>query len=95
MSGITVERLVQLSNPIIIDIRKNSNYDKGHIKGAINIPYYTLLSNHSSYLEKGKIYYLYCNSGGLSGEIMSQLNNLGYNTVNVIGGYECYVNKVR
>ena len=63
MTQINIKELLQLSNPIIIDIRNNYYYNKEHIKGSINIPYYNLLNNYNHYLTKNKKYYLYCNEG--------------------------------
>ena len=52
MNEISIHELVNLTNPHIIDIRDNFTYNSGHIKNAINIPYYSLLSNYSMYLKK-------------------------------------------
>ncbi len=90
MEGITFCEVLKLNNPIIVDIRDNYSYCLGHINGAINIPYYNLLSNYSRYLDKNKIYYLYCDYGKQSAEISKRLNSFGYNTKNIIGGYEGY-----
>lgn len=84
---------IDLNRDIIIDIRSNYSYDMGHIKNAINIPYYNLLNNFSHYLDKHKTYYLYCEYGKQSEEISNRLNMFGYNTFNIIGGYQGYLNK--
>ncbi|MCI6265808.1 MAG: rhodanese-like domain-containing protein [Erysipelotrichaceae bacterium] len=91
MSGIRVSELFQLSNPIIIDIRNYYYYNLGHISGAISVPYYNLLNNYSHYLNKYNRYYLYCENGEQSLEIVQRLNSFGYDTVNIIGGYQEYV----
>ena len=59
MNEISIHELVNLTNPHIIDIRDNFTYNSGHIKNAINIPYYSLLSNYSMYLKKSETYYCY------------------------------------
>ena len=92
MDGVNVDYVLNQVNPIIIDIRDNYSYNLGHIKGAINIPYYNLLNNFSHYLKKNTLYYLYCDNGKQSSEISSRLNLFGYNTININGGYEEYVN---
>ena len=61
MNEISIKELLKMNNINIIDIRDNYSYNEGHIKNAKNIPYYSLLSNHSIYLNKNEIYYLYCN----------------------------------
>lgn len=90
--GITLEKAL-LSDGQIIDIRDNYTYNLGHIPNANNIPYYNLLANHSHYLDKKNIYYLYCDYGKQSSEISNRLNSFGYNTHNIIGGYQEYIQK--
>lgn len=80
---------------IYIDIRSKRDYIKGHIDGAINIESYDLLLNHKSYLKKSNVYYIYCNNGFKSKIMVNKLNNLGYNCVNVDGGYNNYLLKVK
>ena len=91
MNSINIEELLRLSNVNIIDIRNNYYYNLGHISGAINIPYYNLLNNHSYYINKYSLYYLYCDTGDQSLEIVKRLNSFGYHLVNITGGYEAYL----
>ena len=72
---------------MVIDIRDRNSYLLGHIDDAINIDKSALLSNPDKYLNKTDIYYIYCNSGISSKRVVNQLNLLGYNTVNIDGGY--------
>lgn len=91
MNSIDITNLLSLPTKNIIDIRNKYYYDLGHIHGAINIPYYNLLNNHNYYLNKYSIYYLYCDTGEQSLEIVNRLNSFGYHTINIIGGYEAYL----
>ena len=91
MNSISLEELFSEVNSQIIDIRDNYSYNLGHIKNAINVPYYNLLSNHSHYLNKHTMYYLYCDEGRQSKEISDRLNLFGYHTKNIIGGYKKYI----
>ena len=75
----------------IIDIRSRDKYNINHIPGAINIEYLELLSNPSMYLNKSDTYYLYCTSGYTSSIVSNKLNMLGYNTVNIDGGFNNYL----
>ena len=95
MNEITIKELLKLSNPIIIDIRDNLSYNEGHIKNALNIPYYSILSNHSMYLNKRDKYYLYCNYGKQSKEISDRLNLFGYHTYYVKEGYLYFKNNFK
>ena len=75
----------------IIDIRDKNKYNINHIDGAINIESLELLNNHNLYLNKSDTYYLYCDRGYTSGIVSSKLNMLGYNTVNIDGGFNNYL----
>ena len=74
LNSINIDYVLNMKNPTIIDIRDNYTYNLGHIKGAINIPYYNLLNNYSHYLNKNDKYYLYCDNGRQSMEISNRLN---------------------
>ena len=91
MFQISVIDLLRLNNPIIIDIRNNYSYNLGHISGAISVPYYNLLNNYGHYLSKYNKYYLYCDTGDQSLEIVLRLNKFGYDTISIIGGYQEYL----
>lgn len=94
MNEISINNLINLSNHKIIDIRDNYSYQQGHIKNAINIPYYSLLSNYSIYLNKQDTYYLYCDYGHQSMEISRRLNLFGYHTFYVKEGYLDFKNNL-
>lgn len=95
MNEISINDLKRIDNPTIIDIRDNYSYALGHIKNALNIPYYSLLSNYSLYLNKRDKYYLYCDYGHQSKAISDRLNAFGYNTYYVKEGYLDFKNKLK
>lgn len=76
---------------MIIDIRENYEYRIGHIPDAINISKELLELNPEKYLNRNKIYTLYCDRGIVSSELSSKLNKLGYNTKSLKGGYLGYL----
>ena len=90
MNEISLNELLNINNSIIIDIRDNFSYNQGHLKNALNIPYYSLLSNYNIYLNKQDTYYLYCDYGSKSKEISNRLNILGYNTFYIKEGYQSF-----
>lgn len=90
MKEITIENLLLLKQPIIIDVRNNYDYNQGHINTAINIPHYNLTYNHHHYLNKYNTYYLYCDTGEKSKEVTKHLNYEGYIVINITGGYQAY-----
>ena len=85
--NISIKDLFNLNNPIIVDIRNKYYYDMGHIDNAISIPYYNLLNNYSYYLDKNNSYYVYCDTGEQSYEIVDRLSKFGYKVFNIDGGY--------
>ena len=95
MYTISVEDLLSLENPFIVDIRNIYYYNIDHIAGAINIPYYNLLNNYSHYLDKNNKYYFYCDFGEKSSELANRLNKFGYNIISVDGGYLEYKKIIR
>lgn len=86
--SISIEDLNKLNNPIIIDIRSVENYNNNHMPNAINIPYSKLVLEPKKYLNKDKVYYIYCQKGMTSRGLSITLNNMGYKVYNIIGGYE-------
>ena len=95
MNEISINELIKLNNPNIIDIRDNYSYQMGHIDNAKNIPYYSLLSNYSIYLNKKEKYYLYCDYGHQSKEISDRLNLFGYDTYYIKEGYLYFKNNYK
>ena len=67
---------------ILIDVREESEYNEGHIPGAVNIP---LGNINSIKYDKDKIIIVYCRSGSRSRDAANKLNNIGY-TVKDMGG---------
>ena len=71
----------------LIDIRSHSSYLKGSIQGAKNIPYALLKKFPSKYLEREKTYYIFCDEGYYSNELIEALKD-NYNVIQIDGGYE-------
>lgn len=74
----------------IIDIRSKVEYSKGHIYNARNIDMNKLLNEHDKYLDKSKTYYIYCSFGNKSKKVCELLTLLGYDVINVYGGYDSF-----
>lgn len=88
MKNIEAKKLRQEYN--IIDIRSYDKYLQGHIYNAVNIQKNELIYNVSKYLDKEKTYYIYCNLGNDSRRVCEILSNLGYDVINVYGGYNSF-----
>ena len=76
---------------IIIDIRDKEKFNCSNIKNSINIELLKINSNPSKFLNKEDTYYIYCQHGKQSVKTCLLLSKLGYNVVNIIGGYEQYL----
>lgn len=77
------------SNAVILDVRTEDEFNEGMIPGAINIDIYKGQGFIYSIeeLDKSKNYYVYCRSGGRSGQACSIMIQLGFeNTYNLLGG---------
>ena len=79
-------------NALIIDIRDKEIYEKGHIKGAINIPMDDLEMDYSM-MPKNMILVLYCESGGTSILAAKELFDIGYVSRALLGGIKEYSGK--
>ncbi len=79
----------------LIDIREPYEYKSGSIQTAKNIPMGNLIQEPNKYLEKGKTYYLMCQSGGRSNMASKELTKQGFDVINVAGGMGAYVGSRR
>ena len=84
-----VDQLENDENAFILDVRTEDECNEGMIPEAINIDIYKgqgfiyLIEE----LDKSKNYYIYCKSGGRSGQACSIMSQLGFeNTYNLLGG---------
>lgn len=91
MNSISIKDLLNINNITIIDIRPNYEYQYGSIPTAINIPAIKLKNNPSKYLNKNETYYLLCQTGRQSLDLVTILNLQGFHTVNITGGYNNYL----
>ena len=74
-------------NSILVVVRTSSEYQEGHLKDAINIPYDEIVKGISKVrgvnLETHII--VYCKSGGRSSKAFKALKNAGYINVYDLG----------
>ena len=75
---------------VLLDVRNVSEFEGGHIPGAINIPLEALKERAKELKDKNAPIYAYCLSGARSGSAISILKSLGFNNVNNIGGINAY-----
>lgn len=90
-NSITFDELNKISNPKIIDIRSQNQYIQGHFNGAVHVSEYDLLFETAKYLQRGERYYIYCNYGNRSERVVLSLRQMGFDAVNIEGGYNNYL----
>ncbi|MGB8033662.1 MAG: rhodanese-like domain-containing protein [Nitrososphaeraceae archaeon] len=77
----------------ILDVREADELEEGQIGGAVNIPLGQLIrkARHGDLddLKRKKIV-TYCNSGYRGNIAADELNNQGFNTVTIEGGYSAW-----
>lgn len=78
---------VQDGTVLIVDLRPAWDYARGHIRGAINVPHGMFGSELKTY--KGEII-LYCERGALSMAVARELEQQGFCTKSVVGGFRAY-----
>lgn len=72
---------------ILLDVREQNEYDEGHIKGAVLIPYTEIEDRaESELLNKNEQILVYCRSGRRSKIAAESLVRLGYTNVKEFGG---------
>lgn len=80
---------------IILDVRSNSEFNSGHIKGSINIPVDKLSTNLSRFKDKSKPIITCCASGARSAAAKGILKSNGYSNVNNCGAWHNLNNKIK
>ncbi len=76
--------ILKSNNIQVIDVRKRSEFDEGHAKGAINIPHTRLLERLDEVPKNGKIL-VHCSAGGRSAVAAALLQRYGRNVLYVDG----------
>ncbi len=82
-----VTRLINKDEAGVIDLRSESEFEKGHIINALNIPVAQLpnqLDKLKPYKDKGVIFY--CGSGSVAPKEARKLMNEGYSKVYCLKG---------
>ncbi|MDZ7717417.1 MAG: MBL fold metallo-hydrolase [Balneolaceae bacterium] len=77
------------TNSLILDVRKASEYQEGHIDGAMNIAHTRLLTKLNE-IPKGKKIYVHCQVGGRSAVAAALLQREGHDVVLIDDKFENY-----
>lgn len=89
-----IEKVKANENIFILDIRQADVYAKGHIKGAVNLPWGTAISDNLEILPKDKPIMVYCYTGQTAGQTVALLNMAGFNAKSVNLGWDLGISKV-
>lgn len=86
------EKLEESPNALLVDVRTGQEVANGYIAGAKNIDFYAPdFKDQILKLDKEKPIFVYCASGGRSGQTKQMLNSNGFHEVyNLQGGFTAW-----
>lgn len=88
ITAVELEKKAKSDQPLIIDVRKKSEFDSEHLVGAINVPL-NQINQHLAQFPKDKPFVMYCGGGYRSMIAASILKQRGWsNFTDVIGGFD-------
>lgn len=75
------------ANEILLDVRTPEEFEAGHIKNALNIDWYNpSFKEQVAKLDKNKPVFIYCKSGGRSGQATQVLKSMGFTEIYDLDG---------
>lgn len=81
------QMMEQADHPVIVDVRRQDEYDAGHIPGAILIPNETIRTERPQELpDLSQTILIYCRSGNRSRQAAEKLAAMGYTNLYEFGG---------
>ena len=80
---------------VVVDVRRQDEYDAGHIPGAILIPNESITTEKPEALpDYGQIILIYCRSGNRSKQASQKLASMGYTNIYEFGGINTWTGKI-
>lgn len=76
----SIVEMLQMQNATIVDVRKLSQYEEGHIPNSIHIPLDSVISSLDQ-LKQYENIVLVCNTGNAAGKAQKILNDNGFKNV--------------
>jgi len=74
--------------PVIVDVRSQSEYESGHVPGAMHLPFYAMWSRHAEMKAKPENpIVLYCEHGPRAGIAKFALWTMGYTNIVYLDGH--------
>ncbi len=92
LSDMTSEQLLTSiethSAPVIVDVRSQSEYDSGHVPGAVHLPFYAIWSRHEEVKATPEVpIVLYCEHGPRAWIGKFALWTMGYKNIVYLDGH--------
>ena len=89
------EMMAKDDGHIIVDVRRQDEYDEGHIPGALLIPNESITDKKPDELpDLNQIILVYCRSGRRSKEASQKLADIGYTNVYEFGGINTWTGEI-
>jgi len=82
----TIKKIIEIKNPVIVDVRNTWEFDEEHVTNAINVPLHELPSRINELKKINKPFIFYCRSGNRSGAAVNILKQSGIMDVHNGGG---------
>lgn len=89
-----IDKVIAGNDMFILDIRSAEDYGKGHVKGAVNAPWGTAISDSLNKVPQDQEVFIYCYSGQTAGQAVATLNVAGINARSVNLGWNFGISKV-
>ena len=82
------KEMMDAGDAVVLDVREQSEYDEGHIPGAVLLPVGSIDEDTAAAVipEKSAMVLVYCRSGNRSKTAAAALAELGYTDVYEFGG---------
>ena len=89
------EMMLREDGHVIVDVRRQDEYDAGHIPGAILIPNESIGTERPEQLpDPDQILLVYCRSGNRSKQAAQKLFDMGYTNVYEFGGINTWTGEI-
>ena len=89
------EMMTKDDGHIIVDVRRQDEYDEGHIPDAVLIPNESITDKQPDELpDLNQIILVYCRSGRRSKEASQKLADIGYTCVYEFGGINTWTGEI-
>jgi len=86
MDPVNISTRLENNEIILLDVREDSEWNEGHIKGAYHIALGDLNIEKTKNLPKDIPIYIYCRSGRRAIEAENKLKELNFNNTKILGG---------